>query len=264
LGRLDRGHLLTVIRHAKHHSVLIDVEADVDAAHARALDDPGKRLLRDPEQRDGCVGGELRLLVREIFRALEPGARAGLLELPAQRGDEADIVEQRRSQLLDDAAFQVDAGGEVLLHAVQALAQLHILRIQALFGPRDIHARPHQQSAELIVQLASERCLLALGDTLQVRGELDQLAGARLDFTLELGALLAQAHRQLLATAHVPVDEACGGADQKGIAHGRAEDDPAVQAISAFSNVGPIVVMRQTRCNTLGNQVSQWPTCAWA
>ena len=76
-------------------------------------------------------------------------------------------------------------GRQVLLHSIEPLADVRVGRRQVLLRPGDIHAGAHEQAAELVVQLARQACLFPLGDALQMRGELDELAGALLDLVLQ-------------------------------------------------------------------------------
>ena len=76
---------------------------------------------------------------------------------------------------------------------------------------------PDEQSAELVVQLAREARFLALGQALQMGGELDELARAVLDLVLELELLQAQLLRLRGAAVQILIDETCREHEQHDI-----------------------------------------------
>ena len=136
---------------------------------------------------------------------------------------------KRGTQLVDDAPLQIDAGRQVLLHPVQALLEVGVVAGEMLFGPGNIHARADQQPAELVMQLTREACLLALGDALQMRRQLDEFAVALLGLALELQLLIAQFRRLQGSAPHIHVHQARGDAHQQHVEYRSGDGDPTRQ-----------------------------------
>ncbi len=164
-GESTGRYAYAVIGDLHEYGVAIDVEGDIHGLRSRVLEDICKGLLRNAKQRDGRFGIEFRFFIRKCLEAFHARGATGLLELPAQCGEQTDIVQQRGPQFLDDAALQVDSRGEVQLHSLQTLPQFGIVFCQVLLGPGDIHSRAHQQAAQFVVQFAGETCPLSRSAT---------------------------------------------------------------------------------------------------
>jgi len=149
--------------------------------------------------------------------------------LPAQRGEQAHIVQKRRAQLLDDAPLQVDSGGKILLHAIEPQFQVRMVFAQVLFGPGDVHARAHEQAAELVVQFARQAGLFAFRDILQMGGELDQFAGPVFDLTLELLLLITQLSSERHASTHIQPHQARGNEHQQHVENRAGQRNPSLK-----------------------------------
>src|SRR5580693_2512844 len=96
-----------------------------------------------------------------------------------------------------------------------------------LFRPRNIHARPDEKSAELVVQLPGEGRLLAFGDALQMSGEGDEFPGLLLDLALELALSFAKLLGEQRPAAQILVQQAGGNADQEHAAERGRKGSPA-------------------------------------
>src|SRR3984957_21146113 len=81
-----------------------------------------QRFLRNSEQRDGGLGGELQLGVRIMFGPLQTESSARMFQFPAERRKQADIVEQGRSEFLDDSALDVDGRPQRVAHSCEPAA----------------------------------------------------------------------------------------------------------------------------------------------
>jgi hypothetical protein len=97
-----------------------------------------------------------------LISVSKSGASAGFLELPAQRREQAHVVEQRGAQFFDHATLQIDAGAQRFVNALEALLDAGIRSGEPLLQPGQIHARSHQQAAQFIVQLARQSSLFLL------------------------------------------------------------------------------------------------------
>ena len=93
-----------VVAERERHAARRAHEVDHDVLRLRVLDDVGQRFLNDPEQRDRDVRRQRLGALVEVQRGHEAGALAGAAHEPLERGRDAQVVEQRRSQVLGDAA----------------------------------------------------------------------------------------------------------------------------------------------------------------
>ena len=121
----------------------------------------------------------------------------------SMRRAEAQVVEQRRAQLLDDPALERHAGVERFQRAAQLDRDVAVALAQPLLGPGHVHLRGDEHPAQLVVDVAREARLLLLAHHLQVVGELRELAGAPLHLRLQPLALGHELAALLLALAHL-------------------------------------------------------------
>src|SRR5689334_3218026 len=174
------------------------LEDELQVLRPRMVHHVVEALLRDAEERDLEVGGEA-LELADLHLAGEPRRDARLVHVPSHRRREPEVVEQRRAQVLDDAALEVDALVDHSRQARHAVAELGILSL-VRDQPREVHLGRREDAAQLVVQLAGEALLLALRVGLQEGREGRQLARARGD-VLEDPLLLGEERAQLLPPA---------------------------------------------------------------
>ena len=118
--------------------------------------------------------------------------RRPLLAQDTQRRAEAQVVQRRRPQVLDDAALQRDAGvqrGVQVRHALDDFGPgLHQARTHA----REVQLRGGQQAAEFVVQLTRQVAAFVFAHRLQVARQVAELAGAAAHGFLKLVTLRTQ------------------------------------------------------------------------
>ena len=167
-------------------------EVDGDPLRLRVLEHVGQRFLHDPVDRDRLLGRQRVGTLVEVERAGEAGALAGAAHEPVERGAEPEVVEQRRAQVLDDAALHGDAVVERLEGARESRLGLGIGLADRLADGGDVHLRADQDAAHLVVQLAGDARLLVLAHRLQVVRQLGELGGALVDDLLEARLLAGE------------------------------------------------------------------------
>ncbi|MCY1369792.1 hypothetical protein D9M69_568460 [compost metagenome] len=170
-----RIEALAVVGHFHDHVVGVVLQHDGGFGGLGVLADVGQALLHH------AVDRELARLVHGhgLQRHLDLQARA-LSELAPQdfqRGDQPEVGERRRPQVLDDAALQRDAAVEQLGQMLQALDRVGRVG-QARLQPRHVELGGREQRAQFVVQFARQVAALGLAHVLQVGGELGQRGGA--------------------------------------------------------------------------------------
>ena len=112
-------------------------------------------------------------LRRQLGAAADAGALLEFLRLPADRGDQAHVVEHLRAQAGGDLAHRLHRRVDQLAHRVGLLEER--LLAQALGEPGHLHLQAGQHLAELVVDFARDVRALFLAHRDQVRGEAAQL-----------------------------------------------------------------------------------------
>src|SRR6185312_9333521 len=143
----------------------------------------------NPEQRDAHARRHVGRVLGEVEVVLEAGTVAYLVDLPVDRGGEAEVVEQRGPQLLDDATLERYAVVERLQHARELPRERRVAIAERLGHGRHVHLGADEDAAELVVNVARQPRLFLLPHRLQVRRQLGELAGALAHLALEPLAL---------------------------------------------------------------------------
>jgi hypothetical protein len=238
-------------------SLLIDADAVVADRHGKPVfvrrhgetDVPGLRMLHHVDQAflhhaengDVRVRRQVRQRLGVLFLAGEASAPHAFVRQPAQRRDQADIVEQRRPEALDDAPLEVQSLVQGAKHPVPAYGARFGAVIATASQQGDIDLGRHQQAAQFVVQLAGELGFFALGDLLQVAGKTGQHGRALAHDAVEFHVAFAQ----LQAFARPPLHIACEQhADQRDQREAESAGPGQQQARSA-QVIAPAVGRRQ-------------------
>ncbi|CAJ5128584.1 Uncharacterised protein [Burkholderia pseudomallei] len=137
---------------------VVDVDAHVGGRCVRMFGNVCERFLRDPENGERAVGGQLR--DARVGRADEARAQAGARAVRADpRGERADKprLERGRAQPVDQAAVRGRGGVERLLRERERTPG-GVGRVvgQPRFDVREREARGGEIGAEAVVKLARE------------------------------------------------------------------------------------------------------------
>src|SRR5689334_19853022 len=159
-----------VVVHAAAHPGRRELQLDGGAARVRVLDGVVQRLLHDPVQRGLDARGQALLRLRG-HRDRQPGALGDLLRQEFERGDQPQVVEHGRPQLVRQVAQLPVDSAQQLLDLVEALARGG-RQVAGDVGQQDVHRG--QQLAGLVVQGMGDALDLALEDVVEV----PQRAGA--------------------------------------------------------------------------------------
>src|SRR6266403_3719788 len=130
-----RRDSFAVVRDAQDKGIAIDADDQVRGLGLRMLEDVRQGFLGDTEDAYGGIWIEFGLGIGNRFRAPESGAAAGLFELPAQRREQAHVVDQGVSELLDYAALQIHSRTQRFVDALEALFDGRIAGGQPLLKP---------------------------------------------------------------------------------------------------------------------------------
>ena len=185
------------------HALIVAREGHAHLCCACILARVRERLLRHTEQYDRGGLGQREILFRQIEIELPVLLVGSLFGKRAQRRDKPEIDQHRRSQVLDDAAFDLDAGVEVALGTRQFLGDHRIGVAQFVMCPRHVHLARGENGAEFVVQFAREPCLLVLAHVLQVGRQLVELFGALAHEPIQMGLLLVQLIARKLFLPHL-------------------------------------------------------------
>ena len=187
----------SVVPHLEPEPAGIPRDRDVDAAGAGVAPHVRERLLQRAEQ------GQLRLLRQRRERG---GRREGdpdgavvaeVRHQRAQRGQEAEVVEQRGPEIVGDAPDAPDAGVDQREGLVEPFAER---RAHPFAQHPELHLHRAEDLRRLVVQLARQPAALLLVLLDHARGEPRQLDRARLQAGGEVSVLERGAH--LLAQRH--------------------------------------------------------------
>src|SRR4029434_9974796 len=116
-----------VVGDAKNPASVVAPERDGDVLRARVFADIGERLLRDPVQRDAGRRGQHEIVVMELDAAGHPKPLLEFQALPLERGPDAEVIEHRWTEVLDDPALDLDRVVD-RRHRAQEPRALQILR----------------------------------------------------------------------------------------------------------------------------------------
>ena len=103
---------------------------------------------------------------------------AHLVSVPSQCLEQPHVVQQRRSQVFDDASLQFDACDQGRLDSLPPRLDVFPRHVDPLRQLRKVHPDRHQQPAQLVMQFAGQLGLFALPHQQQVLRQFRQLAGA--------------------------------------------------------------------------------------
>jgi hypothetical protein len=101
-----RGALAHLARAMRNRAVAL--QRDRHLLRLCVLSNVGQRFLHDAIERDAASGGKPDTVVRQLNSAGHARSHAELAALPFQRGADTEIVKERRAEVLDNAAFDLD------------------------------------------------------------------------------------------------------------------------------------------------------------
>ena len=195
-GRIG-GEPAAVVAHLQQHPVPVDRDPDVHRPRLGVAEDVGERLLQGAEERELRLLRERRQGRRRGEPDPHPAPLAELGDQRAERGQQSQVVQQRRTQVVGDVPDASDPGIDEAEHLVEPRG---LRRGSASRMTPELHLDRGEDLAGLVVQLAGEPPPLLLVLLDHPRGEARQLDGAGLQPAVEIRVL--QRRPDLLAERH--------------------------------------------------------------
>jgi len=177
------GDAAPVVRDVERQRVRVHMERHSNAARLGVFCHVVQGFLQHTEdgRGDGIRRGGAVAVDVEIESDASP--RGKLVRLPFDRIGQAELIEDTRPELGDDAPYGDHYIVEPGEQAGAAPRQLRRgLPTEATLHPRQIELEPRERLTQLVVQLASDACALFLADGLESRGERSQLLTRARDF----------------------------------------------------------------------------------
>ncbi|QNQ98170.1 hypothetical protein BGI51_11045 [Pseudomonas oryzihabitans] len=143
-----------VVVHSQADPATAALQVDDHAPGRGVALDVGQRLLDDAKQGDVHVAAGGTVVQGLPIVHVQAAALAEFLHQLAERGRQAEGVQQGRVQVVGDAADLADGGGQALGALAQGLAGVGLARAQFAAGQFELELDGHQQLADAVVQLA--------------------------------------------------------------------------------------------------------------